>query len=163
MVGKQHMSLHFSEVLRPAQIALQLKAESQLDAVRLLLNSLREDDRVTNFESLEHAVLARNAPAICENGICLCIAHGRTNALTSLVMAAGHLVSPLPVAGELCGKGMLHLVFVAGIPASLNADYLRVVGAIARICSQTEAREALLTAANPEAFLAILEDELNPL
>lgn len=156
------MSLHFSEVLKPAQIALQLEAETEQEAVRALLNNLRDDERVTDFAALENAVITRNTPAICQNRIGLCIAHGRTNSLTSLVMAAGHLATPLPLTGDLRGKGKLHLVFVAGIPACLNSDYLRIVGAIARICSQKEGREALLAASTSQDFLAVLEDGLNP-
>jgi len=156
------MSLHFSGVLRPAQIALQLEVDTQSAAVRSLLELLRDDDRVTDFVALEQAVISRNAPALCENGIGLCIAHGRTNSVRSLVMGAARLVNPLPLTGDFCGKGELHLVFVAGIPAYLNSDYLRLVGAIARICSQTEGREALLATGTPEEFLSILEEGLNP-
>jgi mannitol/fructose-specific phosphotransferase system IIA component (Ntr-type) len=157
------MSLNFSDVLRPAQIVLNLEADTQENAVLSLMDLLRGDDRVADFASLEKAVVQRNAPALCDNGIGLCIAHGRTNSLSSLVMAAARLANPLPLTGDLCGKGELHLIFVAGIPSCLNCDYLRLVGAIARICSQAEGREALLVAPTAEAFLEVLQDGLNPL
>jgi len=157
------MSLHFSQVLHPEHIDLRLAADSQQDAVEVLLGMLREDQRVEDPEALAKAVLMRNAPALCENGIGLCIAHGRTNSLSSLVMAAGRLARPAPLSGEFQGQGELHLVFVAGIPASLNADYLRLVGAIARICSKPGRRDELLDATSPQAFIEILEEGLNPL
>lgn len=157
------MSLHFSSVLRPAQIDLRMRATSQQEAVTDLLALLRTDERVTDFARLEQAVITRNAPALCENGIGLCIAHGRSDCLQSLVMAAGRLENPFPLCGEFGAKSNLRLVFVAGIPSSLSSEYLRLVGAIARICSQQEGIDLLLEATTPQSFLDVLENGLNPL
>lgn len=157
------MNLHFSEVLQPGNIHPGLGAATQEDAVHALLESLRGDERVQDFEALETAVRERNAPAIVQDGAGLCIAHGRTNSLTSLVMAAGILAEPPLLTGELRGRGSLRLVIVAGIPSCLNADYLRLVGAIARIFSQETMRSRLLAATTAGDFLEILEEGLNPI
>ena len=55
----------------------------------------------------------------------------------------------------------LRLLFIAGIPAAFSNDYLRMVGAIARICSDAERAQELLDAATPPAFLETLEANLD--
>jgi mannitol/fructose-specific phosphotransferase system IIA component (Ntr-type) len=50
----------------------------------------------------------------------------------------------------------VRLVFVAGIPFALNSEYLRVVGTIARLCSNKELVQELLSASRADAFIDIL-------
>ena len=58
-------------------------------AVEEVLAKLEGDERVKDLARLREAVLQEAAPAISENGCGICIAHGRTESVTSLVMAAG--------------------------------------------------------------------------
>jgi mannitol/fructose-specific phosphotransferase system IIA component (Ntr-type) len=98
-------------------------------------------------------VLQRNAPAIDADGCGIVIAHGRTDAVGSLVMAAGRSNEGFPSSDT---KENVQLVFVAGIPSALNSEYLRVVGTIARLCSKTELVQKMLSATSPSAFIDIL-------
>lgn len=142
-----------SDVLQPDHVNLALSAKSQSEAVEAVLSKLNGDPRVTNFAQLEEAVKARNAPAISENGWGICLAHGRTDSVTELVMAAGR-VTP----GFSCRdvKDPVRLVFVAGIPSAFDSEYLRIVGAIARICRDRHQFERLLAAKTPEDFIHLL-------
>jgi len=99
-------------------------------------------------------VLDRAAPAVStDDGYGIVIAHGRTNSVTSLVMAAGR--SPNGFASPHIAAPV-RLVFVVGIPTALNQDYLRVVGTIARLCGKPETLQKLLQAPNARAFLDLL-------
>lgn len=142
-----------SEILQPAHVNLALAARDQGAAVLEVLGSLRGDARVTDWEALHQAVIERNAPALAANGVGIVIAHGRTNAVHSLVMSAGRSAAGIrsPQIGE-----KVRLVFVAGIPSALDAEYLRIVGAIARLCREEETLEALLAASDPAAFVGLL-------
>jgi len=151
--------IHFTNVLGVGQTDLSLEATTQAEAVEQLLQLLRGDERVLDPDKLEEAVRERNAPAIEENGTAICIAHGRTDCLRGVVMAAGRLKEGVPVAGA---QSPLRLVFVAGIPSALSAEYLRLVGAIARICSSKELLNKLLTVRDPARFIQLLENQLNP-
>ena len=156
------MNLHFSQVLRAGQIDLRLEAATRAEAVESLLGLLRGDSRILSTEAFEKAVRSRGTPAICSHRFGLCIAHGRTDAVSGLVMAAARLAHPLPMNPDE-GNGLLRLVFVAGIPSALNTEYLRVVGAIARICGDPETADRLLGTKEPVRFVEILESGLNPL
>lgn len=151
--------IHFDEVLRPAQVKLGIPASQSEDAVRQVMNLLRGDERVPDFAKFEEAVFRREPPLLEEDGCMICIAHGRTEALKQIVMSAGRVDLPEENPED---AAALRLVFVAGIPSAFNTDYLRLVGAIARICSNKEDRNRLLGTKEPGKFVQLLENRLNP-
>lgn len=159
------MSLHFRDALQTGHIQLNLEAASIEDAIARLTALLMGDPRILNFRDFQQAVSHGSAPLLRENNCTVCIAHARTDSVNNLVMAAGRLPasnSRPPAAPSSCGE-LPRLVFIAGIPLALNAEYLRLVGAIARICSSPESLAALLSAPNQNAFLETLESALNPI
>ena len=144
---------NFGEILQPEHVLMSLSAEDKAGAIEAVLTKLNGDARVKDFEVLHQAVLERNAPSIEENGCGICIAHGRTEAVSALVLAAGRLSTGLPTP-EISSP--LRLVFVAGIPGAFTADYLRIVGAIARICRDKHQLERLLAAKTATHFVDLL-------
>lgn len=150
--------IHFSDVLRVEQVDLHLEGETKSAALSGLFALLHGDDRVSSAPELEAAILLRDAPVLEENGVGICIAHGRTDTVRSLVMVAGRLETPITIPSL---KSPLRLLFVAGIPSAFSSEYLRIVGAIARICSNAELLEKLLAVKLPAEFIALLESQLN--
>lgn len=142
-----------SEILVPPLINLSLAAKTQAEGVTEVLSKLNGDPRVQDWTALVQAVTQRNAPALVCEGCGICIAHGRTNAVNSLVMAAGR--SPRGLSSPEV-REKVRLVFVAGIPSAFDSEYLRVVGAIARLCRNNSLLEGLLSAPDTAAFAAIL-------
>lgn len=141
------------QILQPGHVNLALSSTEMGTAVEEVLASLSGDIRILQWNTLKDAILERNAPAIDAAGCGIVIAHGRTDAVGSLVMAAGRSNEGFPSKDT---KEKVRLVFVAGIPSALNNEYLRVVGTIARLCSKKELVEKLLTSANPTEFIDIL-------
>lgn len=141
------------QILQPGHVNLALSSTEMGTAVAEVLASLSGDIRILQWNTLKDAILERNAPAIDAAGCGIIIAHGRTDAVGSLVMAAGRSNEGFPSKDT---KEKVRLVFVAGIPSALNNEYLRVVGTIARLCSKKELVEKLLTSANPTEFIDIL-------
>jgi mannitol/fructose-specific phosphotransferase system IIA component (Ntr-type) len=141
------------EILHPADVNLSLKADAKTAAIEEVLGQLRGDERVTNWEELRNAVIARDAPAIEHEGRCICIAHGRTKAVNGLAVAAGRSER-----GVVCPETNLrvHLLFAVGIPTTMSSEYLRLVGAIARVCREPAQIDELLAAPDEEAFVEIL-------
>jgi len=142
-----------SDILFPAQVNLALNSKDQDAGVREVLSKLNGDPRVRNWEELSQAVITRNVPALTANGCGICIAHGRTQAVGSLVMAAG--ISPAGlVSPDIPDR--VRLVFVAGIPLAFDSEYLRIVGAIVRLCSDEKNLEELLRVSDPARFIELL-------
>ena len=48
------------------------------------------------------------------------------------------------------------LFFVAGIPSAFTSEYLRIVGAIVRMCRDRRQLRSLLLAKNAERFVTLL-------
>lgn len=142
--------------LKPGDVILALKSENKRDAVEELLESLRGDARVADWEALQQAVHHRDAAAIEEDGFSICIAHGRTNSVQGLVLAAGRSDAGVPTPEV---SGPVRLFFLAGVPNAVNQDYLRVLGAIARKCKSPEIRQKLLGVKEPARFIELLSGE----
>ena len=141
------------QILQPGHISLSLSSTEVTSAVNEVLASLSGDIRILQWDELKKSVLERNAPAIDADGCGIVIAHGRTDAVGSLVMAVGRSHEGFPSQDT---KETVRLVFGAGIPSALNSEYLRVVGTIARLCSKKALVQELLLAPTQDAFIDIL-------
>lgn len=141
------------DILHPDHVNLSLSATGKKEAVEEVLSKLNGDVRVKDFSIFREAVIARDAAAISENHCGICIAHGRTESVSGLVLAAGRSAAGFP-----CREvpDPVHLVFVAGIPGTFNSEYLRIVGAIARICRDRHQLDRLIAAKTAEQFIALL-------
>lgn len=142
--------MRFEEILRPSDVALELRARDKATAVEEVLTEVRGDARVLHWEKLRTAVLERDAPALAVDGRGICIAHGRTDAVDELVVAVGR--SPGGMAFPEIVEPV-HLVFVAGIPSAMDSEYLRIVGAIVRVCRDRAMFDELMATTEREAFV----------
>ena len=80
--------------------------------------------------------------------------HGRTESVSELVLAVGRSTIGIPVPGR---NEPIHLVFLAAIPEALNSEYLRILGAIARVCRDPQTLRDMLDLKNTSQFLHLLE------
>jgi mannitol/fructose-specific phosphotransferase system IIA component (Ntr-type) len=142
-----------ADILQPDHVLLKLSAKEPSSAIGEVMATLEGDERVRNFAALREAVYAQPAPAIAENGVGICIAHGRTELVTSLVMSAGRSVKGI-IFPKLSDP--VKLVFVAGIPGAFTSEYLRIVGAIVRICRDKRQLDRMLSLKDPDRFVALL-------
>ena len=141
------------DVLHPDHVILRLASREPQGAIEEVLVKLEGDERVRNFASLRQAVHAQPATAVSENASGICIAHGRTDLVTSLVMAAGRSPEGVAYPGL---RDPVRLFFVAGIPSAFTSEYLRIVGAIVRICRDKRQLRGLLTAKDAGRFIELL-------
>lgn len=146
--------ISISDILVPEHVNLALAATTPRDAVEEVMGKLHGDPRVGDFGKFAAAVIARDAPALDAGGLGICIAHGRTDAVDSLVMAAGRSQKGVRFRDV---RVPVKLVFVAGIPSAFDSEYLRIVGVIARLCREPSTAEALLAAPDGAAFVGLLE------
>jgi mannitol/fructose-specific phosphotransferase system IIA component (Ntr-type) len=142
-----------ADVLQPDHVVLALAARDPSAAIEEVVATLQGDERVRDFAALRQAVFAQPAPAIAENNCGICIAHGRTELVTSLVLAAGRSAEGIAFPKL---SDPVKLVFVAGIPSAFTSEYLRIVGAIVRICRDRRQLDRILRTKEPDRFVALL-------
>ena len=126
----------------PVRVLLDLEAPTREDAVRATADLLRQDARVGDWHEFWSSIGGRQVVDLegSQGGVIL--AHGRGGSVKQLALAAARWNSP-------DGR---RLIFVFAIPSAMTADYLRKVGALARVCREPAKLEALLAAATPEEF-----------
>lgn len=136
-------------------INLSLKASGHQDAFEELLSPLCVDERVKDWEKLRTTLTSSPlAPTDSGQHSPILLHHGRSEQVTDLVIVAGRSNSGIPLPGQ---ERKVDLIFVAAIPGALNNEYLRILGAISRICRNGNALGELKQASTPASFIKILE------
>lgn len=132
----------------PARVRLDLSAQDRASAVRATAELLAGDPRVGSWEEFWSSIGTRQVVDLsdCSGGVM--IAHGRSPSVSALALGAVRWVAP---------DGP-RLVFVFAIPAAMSGEYLRQVGALARVCREQDKLSALLRVATPAEFAALLGD-----
>jgi mannitol/fructose-specific phosphotransferase system IIA component (Ntr-type) len=136
-------------------IRLPLKATDHHDALEEILSPLRSDVRIRNWEEMRSALLANSLnETFREVPGAMFLHHCRTESVSELVLAAGLSASGIIIPGR---EERINIIFVAAIPEAMNNEYLRILGAISRVCDNPKAIEALLAFENKAELLAFLE------
>ena len=135
-----------SPIVDPSLVRLDLKAEDRETALRRTAELLAADPRLGNWEEFWLSIVGRQVVELADSAGRAILAHGRGPSVRELALAAARWSAP---------DGP-RLVFVFAIPAAMSEEYLRKVGALARICREPEKLAALLTAAAPGEFAGLL-------
>ena len=142
-----------ADILHPEDIDLELKMTQQEEAIHHVAALLRDDERVKDWNAF-YAGLASRQPCIAAaGGTEICIPHTRTDSVTGMVMSAGRSNGGIAIKEA---DSPIHFVFVIGVPLALAADYLRIIGAMARIFKDPVAKDRLRQAKTTEEFLQLL-------
>jgi len=142
-----------ADILHPQDIDLELKSTNQEEAINHAASLLKEDERVTDWNEFYKGLGAKQPCVAAAGGTEICIPHVRTNSVTSMVMSVGRSLKGIAVKGA---DIPVHFVFVIGVPIALAADYLRIIGALARIFKDPAVKDKLRQAATAEEFLQLL-------
>ena len=149
-----------ADILLPAHIDLDVKQTNQQEAVLHVANLLRNDERVLDWTGFYEGLTVRPPTLAAGSDFEICIPHARTNCVASMIMSIGRSTEGIAVPGR---EMRMHYIFAIGVPTAWAADYLRIVGALARIFKNPQAEAQLRSMDSVEAFVAILrEKELAP-
>ncbi|MBV8900653.1 MAG: PTS sugar transporter subunit IIA [Verrucomicrobia bacterium] len=144
--------MRFRAALESAQIVLDLEAVTLTEAIRKLAETLRSDSRVGAWPELAAAWQAKGNGRLVPVRTGVAFIHARTKAVSDLVMAFGRLHTPVPD-----HEGLIRFLILIGIPATIDADYARLIGALMRALRDQRLCAAFHDAERPEDVLAILE------
>ena len=138
--------------LLPDHILLDLDSGTREEAVRRVSETLRSDPKVVDWRLFFRTLKEREANAKINLQYGLTVPHARTSAVTGMVMAFGRLKQPVmePV-------GTIRFVTVFGIPETMDAEYLRLVGTLMRVFRNAEMRKRLCQAEKPGQIVDIFE------
>src|SRR5437667_3177517 len=146
------MAIALADLLDEKNVALQLRARKQANALREIVQLLTANGKIDHPEKFLDVVLAREQanPSVVEYGVAF--PHARTALVDRLVLGIGRSRAGVPF-----GKGQrARLIFVIGVPQRLINDYLLCVGTLARLLKDDVTRAALLYAETPPQLLDAL-------
>ena len=143
-----------ADLLPPENVCLDLLTPSSDQAIEQVANLLRSDPDVVDWGKL-YATLRLATPCAAERGcnFGICIPHARTSAVSGMVMSVGRSDDGILFPG--CPH-VIRYVFCIGVPATLDTDYLRIVGLLARILKNPETEAQLRDAPTPAEFVETL-------
>lgn len=135
-------------LISPSRVRLDVSAPTLEAAVEVAAGLLRDDTRLGAWEEFRASIGERQVVDVegCGGGVVL--AHGRGKAVKELALSALRWIAP---------EGP-RLVFVFAIPGAMAEEYLRKVGALARVCKDPAKLESLRAAPTPDDFAARLAD-----
>lgn len=133
----------------PARVRLDFAAPDRASALRTAAELLDGDARVGSWDEFRSSIGSRQVVDLDLAGGAggVMIAHGRGRAVTGLALAAARWSAP---------DGP-RLIFVFAIPAAMSDEYLRRVGALARVCRDPGKLAALRAAPTAADFMSLLE------
>ena len=144
--------IRIREALLPDHILLNLTADSREESVQQIVESLRLDTRVTDWPRFVQQLQKRDAAGRVKLEYGIAVPHVRTATVTKMVMAFGRLKEPVQEP-----DGPIRFVVVVGIPETMDADYLRLVGTLMRVFRSEKLRHKLLHAERPAQIIDIFE------
>ena len=147
------MSIALADLVDPKQITLNLRAETQEEAIREIVGLLVGAGKIDNPEKFLEQLKAREAANSTYAADGVAFPHARTKLVDEIVVGIGRGEAGIPWTGK--GE-VAHLIFLIAVPERLISDYLVVVGTIARTTKDRPLRTLLLHAESTDEFIATL-------
>ncbi len=134
------MAAKISKILKPEHIKLDLQATQRIEGIREAASLLTTHPDVSNYQSFYNELLARErVESTClESGVAF--PHARTDHVNNMVLAAGRSVEGIWFDNS---NQKVNFLFVIGTPKRMVADYLTIVGSLARLLKDSEVRDQL--------------------
>jgi mannitol/fructose-specific phosphotransferase system IIA component (Ntr-type) len=147
------MAIALAALVDPKQIVLNLRARTQAEAMRELVDRLVAAGKIGDELRFLEQLRAREAVNSTYAADGVAFPHARTKLVDEIVLGIGRSAEGIPwtAKGEI-----VQLIFLLGVPERLISDYLVVVGAIARITKDRPLRTLLLHAESVDEFVTTL-------
>ena len=145
--------LTLADILKPRHVDLALDEVDSAGAIDKLARRLEGDPGMSNWAAFQ-AELKHSGKPIGDHAI---LVHVRTDHVSAMLMAAGRRRSAFGGESELAADlETWRFVFLVAVPNTLASEYLRLVGALARILRNPVIVSAITDTVSPEEFVQIL-------
>ena len=143
--------MRLSEFLTPARIRVPLAARDKEGVLRELVGLVGNGGLT---DDVLGAILERERQFPTGIGYGVAVPHGKTPALSALVMVAG--TTPAPVPYETIDGQPVRLFFLVAGPESAAGAHVKALSRISRLVRQEPVRGRLLGAKTPEEFYRVV-------
>ena len=142
------------DLLHHDHILLDLRATQSKEAIDQVAALVKTNPAVLDWETLHKGVHA-SAPCLPEpaGGFALCIPHTRGECVNGMVMSVGRSETGIDFPGV---ELPVRYIFCIAVPRALAADYLRIVGLLARVFKDPQTEGALRAVQTEAEFIEVL-------
>jgi mannitol/fructose-specific phosphotransferase system IIA component (Ntr-type) len=143
-----------SELLNPNAISLRLKAQSKREVLVELVDLLESSHGFNSQGEILDRVMRREA--MMSTGLFpgAAIPHGKARSADRIAAACGVSATGVEFESEDGKPTQLFVLLVS--PESATTQHVKLLANISRLLKEESVRKSLITADNPEAFLAAL-------
>ncbi len=150
--------MRLTDILKPQNILIPLKAETKNQAIEELVSLLARNGEVKDAQTVLNAVLEREATRTTGIGNGLAIPHGKCPGTTDLVMAIGKLATPIDFQ-SIDGRPV-SLIWLLTSPPDKTGPHIHALARISRLMTLEKFRASLNQAKTAqEMYDAIVQQE----
>ncbi len=142
-----------NELLDPKQVALELRAANQAEAILEIVELLHANGKVAQQYQFSDAVMEREGRSSTNTGDGVAFPHARTDLAEKMVLGIGRSQKGVRFGDS---KELVYLIFLVGVPKRMVNDYLVCVGTLARLVTDKAIRAKLLKAGTTAKFIETL-------
>lgn len=139
--------MNLLDILDERNILVPLNATDKKGVIDELVDLLASNGSVSDAESLKTAVWTRETIRTTGIGHSLAIPHGKSDAVSDLVMAIGKPAEPIDFA-SIDGKPVKMVVLLAS-PLERTSDHIQALARISRLMAGEEFRDGVYNAGSP--------------
>jgi mannitol/fructose-specific phosphotransferase system IIA component (Ntr-type) len=148
--------MELTKLLDTSNVAVGVDASDKESLIHAVIDLVKEHPAVVNAESMRAAVFEREATMSTGVGKGLALPHAKTAAVSSVVAALA--VSRKPVEFESIDNEAVRIVFLLVGRQDAKSQHVRILSRISRMMNREETRQAVLSAATPEALLDVVRE-----
>jgi mannitol/fructose-specific phosphotransferase system IIA component (Ntr-type) len=152
--------LLLTELLTPDRVRIPLLGAGKPELIEELVSVLVADGSIGEPAEVLRAVLDREEVLSTGIGNGVAIPHGKSEGVSSLVLAAG--VTSRPVDFEALDGDPVSLLFLLVGPGAAAGDHVKALSRISRLLRRDRFRRRLIAAADAATFYSVIAEAEEP-
>lgn len=145
-----------TDILNKNQIILDIEASSKSDAIEVMVQNFKEENKVSSVEKFEKAITDREVEGTTGIGMGVAIPHGKSDAVNEASVVFARSNSGIDW-DSLDGEDV-HLIFMIAVPPHQKGDiHLKILQMLSRKLMDDNFRNRLLEADTKDKVLELLD------
>ncbi len=145
------------DILSPDSTIVDLKGETKEEIIAELVDSLANNDAITDRDKVLQAVLEREKIMSTGIGDGIAIPHGKSDSVERLIAALG--TQRRGVDFEALDGEPAYVFFLLVSPANVSGPHIKALARISRLLKNDEFKKKLIAAESSTAIIDIIETE----
>ena len=147
--------MSIKDLMIPQLMNLDLQADTKEQAIRSLIDALKKEGKIKDYDMYFNAVMIREAEYTTGIGYGVGIPHGQSDTVVEPSLCFGRIKDGIEY-NSLDNKPV-HLLFLIAVPKTSKDEHLKILSQLSRKLMHKEIRDALMNASSEEDVYKIFE------